>query len=109
MKQHKQLPFHRVDRWNGKFFAMAALWQTGVKIHLGHHGMPCPQYVGGTGQDGENTGIAEDAEEEMMPDADPEDSEDEDVFDFEEVSGVRQGTQPQTTADWYWVPICHFC
>ncbi len=66
-----------------------------------HHGMPCPQYVGGTGEDGENTGIAEAAEEEMMPDADPEDSEDEDVFDFEEVSGFRRSTQPQTTADWY--------
>ncbi len=54
-----------------------------------------------TGEDGENTGIAEAAEEEMMPDADPEDSEDEDVFDFEEVSGFRRSTEPQTTADWY--------
>lgn len=41
MTQHRYLPFHRVDKWNGRFFQRAALWQVGVKLFLGHQGLPC--------------------------------------------------------------------
>lgn len=39
---HKAHPFHRVEKWNGKFFEDAWLWQVGVVINLGHNGEPCP-------------------------------------------------------------------
>lgn len=42
---HQNLPFHRVEMWNGRYFAVGALWQAGVKIYLGHQGMPCPGVV----------------------------------------------------------------
>ncbi|KAF8955815.1 hypothetical protein BDZ97DRAFT_1594245, partial [Flammula alnicola] len=41
-KEHHFLPFHRVETWNGRYFKVGALWQVGVKLYLGHHGMPCP-------------------------------------------------------------------
>ncbi|KAF9521376.1 hypothetical protein CPB83DRAFT_778848, partial [Crepidotus variabilis] len=40
---HQNLPFHRVERWNGKFFEKAALWQTGLKLYGGHAGRKCPE------------------------------------------------------------------
>ena len=40
---HKQEVFHRVEKWNGRFFQKGALWQVGVKIYLGHGGKPCPK------------------------------------------------------------------
>lgn len=40
---HQRLLFHRVEKWNGQHFECAALWQLGVKIHLGHGGSPCPE------------------------------------------------------------------
>ncbi|KDR79698.1 hypothetical protein GALMADRAFT_63361, partial [Galerina marginata CBS 339.88] len=39
---HMWLPYHRVERWNGKYFRVGALWEVGVKLHLGHQGRPCP-------------------------------------------------------------------
>jgi hypothetical protein len=39
--RHETLPFHRVESWNGCFFQERALWQTGVKIYLGHGGRKC--------------------------------------------------------------------
>jgi hypothetical protein len=34
--------FHRVEKWNGRFYQKGALWQVGVKLYVGHHGKPCP-------------------------------------------------------------------
>ena len=39
---HTFLPFHRVELWNGRYFEVGALWQIGLKLHLGHEGMLCP-------------------------------------------------------------------
>ncbi|KAF9521268.1 hypothetical protein CPB83DRAFT_740673, partial [Crepidotus variabilis] len=39
---HKDLLFHRIEKWNGRFFKKAALWQTGVKLYTGHGGRSCP-------------------------------------------------------------------
>ncbi|KAF8965695.1 hypothetical protein BDZ97DRAFT_1756988 [Flammula alnicola] len=38
---HEKSLFHWIERWNGKFYQKAMLWQVGVKIHLGHGGAPC--------------------------------------------------------------------
>ena len=40
---HKQEIYHRVEKWNGRYFQKGALWQVGVKIYLGHDGKPCPR------------------------------------------------------------------
>jgi hypothetical protein len=32
-----------MEVWNGRYFAAGALWQVGVKIYLGHQGLPCPE------------------------------------------------------------------
>lgn len=40
---HQRDPFHLLEKWNGRFFKKAALWQVGVKIYLGHFGNPCPR------------------------------------------------------------------
>jgi len=39
---HQRDPFHRVEKWNGRYYLKAALWQVGVKLHIGHHGQRCP-------------------------------------------------------------------
>ena len=40
---HQHLPFHRVERWNTKKHWMPAwLWQTGLRVQLGHGGKECP-------------------------------------------------------------------
>jgi hypothetical protein len=33
--------FHRIEKWNGRFYQPAGLWQVGVKIFTGHDGQPC--------------------------------------------------------------------
>jgi hypothetical protein len=42
LQQHRHLPFHRIERWNGKFFARTTLFKQGYVLHLGHRGQPCP-------------------------------------------------------------------
>jgi hypothetical protein len=39
---HATHPFHRVQRWVGEYFEDSWLIQTGVTIHFGHGGKPCP-------------------------------------------------------------------
>jgi len=41
--EHLARPFHRIEAWNGRHFAVGALWQVGLKLYLGHQGMPCPE------------------------------------------------------------------
>jgi len=36
------LPFHRIQRWNGKFFQNSTLFKQGYVLHLGHRGHLCP-------------------------------------------------------------------
>jgi len=52
---HQLLPFHRVERWNGRYFHVGALWQVGLKLSLGHEGMACPS-VARTETDAEDEG-----------------------------------------------------
>jgi len=40
--QHLSLPLHRLEKWNGSYFEHSALWEVGVRLHLGHQGFPCP-------------------------------------------------------------------
>ena len=55
---HKFLPFHRVEFWNGRYFQATALWQTGLKMHLGHQGMVCPTGTPLDGNDEERNGVS---------------------------------------------------
>ncbi|KAH9031510.1 hypothetical protein EDB85DRAFT_1865757, partial [Lactarius pseudohatsudake] len=41
-KSHRQLPFHRVQKWTGKYFMPSWLREVGVSLHLGHSGDLCP-------------------------------------------------------------------
>jgi hypothetical protein len=45
MEQHKLLPFHRIEQWNGKYFARTTLHKHGYIIHLGHGGRRCPHNI----------------------------------------------------------------
>ncbi|KAI0743023.1 hypothetical protein C8Q80DRAFT_1076286, partial [Daedaleopsis nitida] len=40
--QHKHLPLHRLQMWNGKMFIRTSLYSLGLVIQLGHNGSPCP-------------------------------------------------------------------
>ena len=42
MEHHKLLPFHRIQKWNGTYFAKTTLHDQGYILHLGHHGGMCP-------------------------------------------------------------------
>ena len=42
---HQYQIFHRVERWNGRFYQKGALWQVGVKLYVGHRGDPCPSTI----------------------------------------------------------------
>src|ERR1019366_3342241 len=42
MEHHKLLPFHRIQMWNGTYFARTTLHDQGHILHLGHHGGMCP-------------------------------------------------------------------
>ena len=103
MKQHRQMPFHRVNRWNGKFFAVGALWQVGLRIYLGHDGMPCPHSQHSDVAHNNDEEDSTDPTEADLPDfGDPEDSEDEDIIDMEEISGGRPHILPiPKVADWF--------
>jgi hypothetical protein len=49
--QHIILPFHRIQRWTGEYFAPGWMRQVGVIINLGHGGKPCPSGIGMYEQD----------------------------------------------------------
>ncbi|KAH6897562.1 hypothetical protein BKA70DRAFT_1231504 [Coprinopsis sp. MPI-PUGE-AT-0042] len=42
LSRHSSLPFHRVEIWRDTHFEPSWLWKTGLVVHLGHHGQPCP-------------------------------------------------------------------
>lgn len=39
---HQKQPFHRLQRWNGRYLSPCRLMDLGFVIHLGHGGEPCP-------------------------------------------------------------------
>ncbi len=41
-KSHNRLPFHRVQKWTGKYFMPSWLREVGIRLHLGHSGDLCP-------------------------------------------------------------------
>lgn len=43
---HVRDPFHRVESWSSTHWTPSWLAQTGVKLHLGHGGAPCPSTKG---------------------------------------------------------------
>jgi len=114
---HTALPFHRVRHWNGRFYQRSSLWRVGVKIHLGHQGVPCPFYVGGdpdnicdpasdvpttqldsSEQDGQSLYEGQDPYEEDMEEYDEEDMEEECSF-RRGPSRDEQGNQFITVVD----------
>jgi CxC2 like cysteine cluster associated with KDZ transposases len=38
---HKNLPFHHLEKWSGRFFESTSLTVQGFVMHLGHGGDPC--------------------------------------------------------------------
>ncbi|KIO03632.1 hypothetical protein M404DRAFT_145089 [Pisolithus tinctorius Marx 270] len=44
-KSHESLPFHRIQQWTGDFYKESALHITGIQLHLGHGGAPCPHVI----------------------------------------------------------------
>ena len=57
MEAHTRDPFHRVARWKGTHYSPDWLWVTGVCIHLGHHGQPCPNPASQSQDDGVFSGV----------------------------------------------------
>ncbi|KAI6016437.1 hypothetical protein BKA83DRAFT_4060203, partial [Pisolithus microcarpus] len=43
VKAHRNLPFHKVQRWNGTHYQTTSLMELGFLWHVGHGGVPCPQ------------------------------------------------------------------
>ncbi|TFK58068.1 hypothetical protein BDN72DRAFT_782554, partial [Pluteus cervinus] len=41
--KHDRDPFHRIERWSGKYFEDAWLKDVGLVLHLGHQGHACPK------------------------------------------------------------------
>jgi len=39
---HQNLPFHRVEAWNGRCFVPSSLFDQGFILHVGHGGRVCP-------------------------------------------------------------------
>lgn len=56
--RHDHLPFHKIQRWNGRYFQRAELWEVGVQIHLGHCGDACPTNQWGWNQTEDRPNIA---------------------------------------------------
>ncbi|KAN0121377.1 hypothetical protein V8E52_003273 [Russula decolorans] len=44
-KSHQLLPFHRVQKWTGKYFMPSWLREVGVCLQFGHSGDPCPNQI----------------------------------------------------------------
>lgn len=72
---HQQSPFHRIKSWDGSCFERAWLYQTGIEIHLGHNGAPCPATICEDPEPPEDTGtpwistpLADDELEGTQPD-----------------------------------------
>lgn len=42
VKAHQSLPFHRLQKWNDRFYGSITLQELGYVLHLGHGGCPCP-------------------------------------------------------------------
>ncbi|KAI6111661.1 hypothetical protein EDD16DRAFT_1485659 [Pisolithus croceorrhizus] len=42
VKAHRNLPFHKVQRWNGAHYQPTSLMDLGFLWHIGHGGDPCP-------------------------------------------------------------------
>lgn len=43
LQEHRQHPFHRIQRWTGEFFEKYALFDLGQIVYLGHNGEKCPR------------------------------------------------------------------
>ncbi|KAI6024926.1 hypothetical protein BKA83DRAFT_4124738 [Pisolithus microcarpus] len=43
VKAHRNLPFHKVQRWNGTHYQPTSLMELGFLWHIGHGGDPCPR------------------------------------------------------------------
>ena len=43
-QRHERNPFHKVEMWTGSHFSAAFLWEVGLRLYLGHRGLPCPEF-----------------------------------------------------------------
>jgi len=39
---HQKHPFHKIQRWTGRYFAERNMWEVGTRLFLGHKGQCCP-------------------------------------------------------------------
>ena len=42
LEDHSHHPFHRIEKWAGRYFAPTTLKDLGYILHLGHKGLRCP-------------------------------------------------------------------
>lgn len=47
IKDHARHPLHRIEQWTGTHFERSSLEAVGMKLHLGHGGMPCSEWKEG--------------------------------------------------------------
>lgn len=95
LEQHIHNPFHRIEVWCNTYFKRAALWQTGLTLHLGHGGGLCPYYGHLHGDR-----LAEEVEDdEDTPDNRDQEREDEEVYTAETGSLSFDVLKPPTPLD----------
>lgn len=95
--QHQQLIFHRVQFWSGKYYEPSWLLYTGVVLHLGHQGNPCPRSAMEVPTHDESVpGVADasDTDETIVEDmGDPDIDEDKDWIDLSDEPLEREPPQ----------------
>ncbi|KIN95435.1 hypothetical protein M404DRAFT_165956, partial [Pisolithus tinctorius Marx 270] len=42
VEAHQNLPFHKVQKWNGTHYQATSLMELGFLWHIGHGSLPCP-------------------------------------------------------------------
>lgn len=100
---HQRSPFHRVQRWNGKFLVRAQLRDTGLQISLGHGGVPCPNAPNDEAderkKDEEGAAIVDDQIANLAVSLEPEDSTMQGE-DPDEADGDWQDSAASTSGIW---------
>ncbi|KLO06717.1 hypothetical protein SCHPADRAFT_837667 [Schizopora paradoxa] len=46
VKSHVHNPFHQIHQWMDEHFKRITLRKLGLRIRMGHHGSPCPEFPG---------------------------------------------------------------
>ena len=74
VSSHQNLPFHRMEAWNGRCFVPSSLFDQGFVLHVGHGGRVCPAHGEDVWEDIDDSGplpTAADFVESPIEDIDP--------------------------------------